>query len=118
MSRLPERLLIHEVDVIVPVRQTSTYNEDDGPLDYDNGATTRITARLQQDSRNETYQDGRTPVEQMWQLFTNADAVITAQARVVWPERGLTFDVYGQPEPVYDGSKFSHTEATLRILEG
>lgn len=116
---IPERLLIHTGDVVTPAITTNAYNEtvrDYGP------AATRTTldkaCRLQQDQRAERYQDGRTPIEQVWTLFTNVDGVISAADRFEWADRGLTFEVIGQPEPAYDANGFHHTEATLRILEG
>lgn len=114
---IPERLLLHTGDVVAPAVTTNGYNET--VRDYGAGATrTTIKCRLQQDQRAERYQDGRTPIEQVWTLFTNTDNVITADTRFEWADRALTFEVIGQPEPTYDAHGYHHTEATLRVLEG
>lgn len=118
MTVLPASALIHQVTVVAPAETTDSYGDTE--RDYGIAATrTPLDTFLQQDTRTETYPDGRVVTEQVWTLFTLTDGVLGAYSRVEWPDRGLTFEVFGQPEPTYRlAGSFDHVEATLRIAEG
>ena len=116
----PEHLLIHEV---IRVRPAVSGPDSYGNTTRDYGAAaTRaaVAARVQQDTRSESFPDGRQPAESMWMLFTIEDD-IDRHDRFEWtdPELGLTltFEVHGRPEPTYSDA-YHHTETQLRILEG
>ncbi len=114
---IPEGLLLHTVTVIEPAVTTDARNIQ--VLDYGSAATrTEIRARVQQDQRSETFDDGRTPAVELWTLFANVNGLLTTRSRIEWTAGGLTFEVHGQPEPTYDATAFHHIEATLRIAEG
>lgn len=118
MGTIPDRLLLHTVDVIRPGTTTDAYGNS--VPDWDNATSETISARVQQDRRDETFPDGRNPQEQVWLLFTNHDDISTGD-RVTWaghPTGSVTFEVHGPPEHAYDGVGYHHVEATLRILEG
>lgn len=118
---LPQRLLIHSLIVVRPVRTEDAHGmkvPDYGP----DAVRTSITGWLQQDRRSEAYQTGRNPRSQMWLLMTN-DLGIQADDRIEWldhPEGLTIFTVHGPPEPAYSATRSGvhHIEATLEIVEG
>ena len=112
----PTDLLIHSVTRVRPVTTPDAWNAE---IESSTTRTTGIPARLQQDTRAEIYFDARTPTEQRWTMFTN-ETDWDRRDRVEWtgPNGLLVFEMYGDPEPVYDGTAFHHVEATLRIVDG
>jgi len=116
---VPDRLLVHDVVVVRPATSTDAYG--DVELDYGASATrTSIRAWLQQDQRDETFRDGRAPLDQRWLLVTN-ETDVAGRDRIEWadhPAGSVTFEVDGPPEPAYTGAGLHHLEAGLRVVEG
>ncbi len=111
---LPAGYLVHTVEVTNPVEGVDQWG--DKTEDF-SGPPVTITGRLQQDARAEIFQNARDAEQDVWTLFTNSQ-VITVDARVYWPEGSATFEVFGSPEPCYGATGYSHTECTLRRVEG
>lgn len=114
---LPADLLIHEVTRVRPTTSTDGWNN---PTETGTTRTAGIAVRLQQDTHAEVYMDGRTPTEQRWRMYSNEPDWHRAD-RVEWdqgPDGLLVFEMFGEPNPVYDRESLHHVEATLRIVDG
>lgn len=126
-SRLPGRLLPHEVTIVAPATSTDSY----GNTVYDYGAgASRTAARawLQQDQRTLVTQVGADPLEERWLMATNHSPV-PRRARIEWaghPEGAVVFELDGRPGPAYNPLAMAaansgdphHTELTLKIVNG
>lgn len=118
-GRLPAHLLLHQVRVINPTTAQDAYGNT--TFEYA-GAGVAVRGWLQQDSRSETFPDGRAPDSEGWLLMTNY-ADIAEKARITWacgPRGAMTFEVDGPPAPVYAGlaQAYHHTETRLRAIAG
>ena len=112
---LPTHLLVQSVTKVRPAIPAADARGNIIP-DYGVAATrTTVEVWLQQDTRIESFPDGRNPQEQLWLLMSN-DSDWRTGDRVEWG--AITFEVHGPPEPAYDATGFHHTEATLRVLGG
>lgn len=116
---IPDRLLNQIVTRARPVEASDSHGNT--TRDYGPAADRyAFAAWLQQDNRDESFPDGRNPHEQIWLLLAN-EPDLASSDRIEWnhPQTGLlTFEVHGQPEPVYTPAGFHHIEAALRLLEG
>lgn len=112
---VPGHLLPLEVTVVRPVVVTDAY----GSQTYDYGAaatrTTEVRCWLEQQERSEPLTDGRAPLIQRWLLVTNHFDIL-GRDRI---EHGSkTYEVDGEPEPVYTPAGQHHLEATLKKVDG
>lgn len=112
---IPDRLLPLSVVLVRPAVTTDRYNNpsyDYGPA----AARTTIRAWIEQaDLAREQIRDGRDAIESGWKLITNHTGVDPLD-RVEWD--GQTFDVDGEPWPVYTPAGLHHIEGSLRKVQG
>ena len=111
-TRLP-----HTATLVVPgTKDDGRGNTID---DWSEGAVTRTDYKfwLQQESSLELAEDGRVAIAQRWQgIAVMPDVVFKGNERV--EALGMSFEIYGIPEPCYTLTRYHHTELKLRRRDG
>lgn len=104
----------HAFTAVDPATSTDTHNNT--VRDYGTAATrtANVPGWMQQNQRGETFEDGRNPATGNWLLFTSFE--LDRYWRVEWG--GSTYEVDGQPNPLYTPVGLHHYEVSLRIVEG
>lgn len=110
---IPDRLLVHDATWLIPGTTTDAYGGS--APDWDAATSTAIRCRLEQASRDETTDETRDALVQVWRMWAN-ETGIAGRDRVT--ALGLTFEVDGPPALVADGTGTHHVEATLRVVAG
>lgn len=106
----------HLVIAVQPVVSTDrngstvrSYKESDGATRVPN-----VPAWVQQSSADETHSDGRNAAVSDWVAFTLFE--FSRFDRLEW--NGKTFEVEGEPNPLYTPRGLHHHEVGLRVVEG
>lgn len=87
------------------------------PLDGSAGKTytsSTIRGRVDQVSTRESRADGREITVDEWRLFTNDS--VSATGQVI--DGAITYEIEGEPWPVYRSQDIHHFEAKLRKVNG
>lgn len=119
---IPDRLQPHALVHVQPAVTTDVYGDD--VRNWTSGVATRTTFAgwVQQDQRGTEHDGARDqPSEQRWALITNYAGLGNGD-RVEWThpvDGSVAFEVWGPPEPAYQGGQgVHHYEATLRLWGG
>ena len=115
-----EGMLVQDVYVLRAGVMVDRYN--DALPDWDNATSTPTKAWIYQRNSEEEHGQGRDAHLQEWRAYVRYDADVSAKDRIVWPIRGLTFEVDGPPRASYrptgSGPQLHHLECDLKHVAG